>query len=101
MNSQNLAEGVGFEPTRRFYAPYSLSRRAPSASRSSLREGVSVGAVTRPIAVIAVTASAAGAWGELGRAGFDALETKPVSIAGLLRKIRTALGGRQPAAPPA
>jgi CheY-like chemotaxis protein len=50
--------------------------------------------VTRAIAVIAVTASAAGAWGELDRAGFDALETKPVSIAGLLRKIRTALDGR-------
>jgi CheY-like chemotaxis protein len=52
--------------------------------------------VTRPIAVIAVTASAAGAWGELTRAGFDALETKPVSIAGLLRKIRAALDGRTP-----
>ena len=34
-----LAEGEGFEPSRRLNAPYSLSRRAPSATRSALRSG--------------------------------------------------------------
>src|SRR5215475_4897129 len=33
-----LAEGVGFEPTIRFPV-YTLSKRAPSATRPSLREG--------------------------------------------------------------
>ena len=32
-----LAEGEGFEPSRGFITPYSLSRRAPSATRSALR----------------------------------------------------------------
>src|SRR4029079_8473887 len=30
-------EGEGFEPSRGLVAPYSLSRRAPSATRSALR----------------------------------------------------------------
>jgi CheY-like chemotaxis protein len=50
--------------------------------------------VTRAIAVIAVTASAAGPQSEVMRAGFDDFEGKPVSIVGLLRKIRTALNVR-------
>ena len=54
--------------------------------------------VTRPIAVIAVTASVIGAQSEVMKAGFDELEGKPVSIVGLLRKIRTALDGRAPPA---
>ena len=33
-----LAEREGFEPSMRLYTPYSLSRGAPSATRSSLRE---------------------------------------------------------------
>src|SRR5262245_3260154 len=33
-----LAEGEGFEPSRGLVAPYSLSRRAPSATRSALRD---------------------------------------------------------------
>src|SRR5689334_10496857 len=33
----SLAEGEGFEPSRGLVAPYSLSRRAPSATRSALR----------------------------------------------------------------
>src|SRR2546423_501797 len=32
-----LAEGEGFEPSRGLITPYSLSRRAPSATRSALR----------------------------------------------------------------
>ena len=35
---RELAEGEGFEPSRSLNGPYSLSRRAPSASRSSLRD---------------------------------------------------------------
>ena len=35
-SARELAEGEGFEPSRRFNTPYSLSRRAPSATRSSL-----------------------------------------------------------------
>ena len=38
-SSRELAEGEGFEPSRSFNSPYSLSRRAPSATRSSLRAG--------------------------------------------------------------
>ena len=53
--------------------------------------------VTRPIAVIAVTASVVG-HSEVMKAGFDELESKPVSIVGLLRKIRAALDGRAPSA---
>src|SRR5207248_3003528 len=34
----SLAEGEGFEPSRGLVAPYSLSRRAPSATRSALRD---------------------------------------------------------------
>jgi two-component system cell cycle response regulator DivK len=52
--------------------------------------------VTRAIAVIAVTASVAGPQSEVMRAGFDEFEGKPVSIVGLLRKIRTALDVRAP-----
>jgi two-component system, cell cycle response regulator DivK len=52
---------------------------------------------TRSIPVIAVTASVMGAQqNDVLRAGFDALESKPVSIVGLLRKMR-ALLDRQPA----
>src|SRR5271165_4616035 len=40
-----LAEGVGFEPTIRFPV-YTLSKRAPSATRPPLREGVP--AISRP-----------------------------------------------------
>ena len=36
----SLAEGEGFEPSRELMTPYSLSRRAPSATRSALRAGV-------------------------------------------------------------
>src|SRR6476469_9690744 len=32
-----MAEGEGFEPSRELMTPYSLSRRAPSATRSALR----------------------------------------------------------------
>ena len=32
-----LAERVGFEPTRELFTPYTLSRRAPSATRSPLQ----------------------------------------------------------------
>src|SRR3978361_716795 len=38
-----VAEGEGFEPSRRLNTPYSLSRRALSAAQSSLREGPSIG----------------------------------------------------------
>jgi CheY-like chemotaxis protein len=55
--------------------------------------------VTRPIAVIAVTASVVGAQSEVMKAGFDELETKPVSIVKLLRKVRAALDGRASSAP--
>src|SRR5205085_8004127 len=34
-----VAEGEGVDPSRRFITPYSLSRRAPSATRSALRGG--------------------------------------------------------------
>jgi two-component system cell cycle response regulator DivK len=50
------------------------------------------------VAVIAVTASVSGPRSELMKAGFDGLETKPVSIVGLLRKIRAALDHRPSAA---
>jgi two-component system cell cycle response regulator DivK len=57
--------------------------------------------VTRSIAVIAVTASVVGTQSEVARAGFDGLETKPVSIIGLLRKIRAAIDrGASPALSP-
>ncbi len=47
---------------------------------------------TRAIPVIAVTASVMSAQqNELTRAGFDALESKPISVSGLLRKIRAKL----------
>ncbi len=47
---------------------------------------------TRAIPVIAVTASVMGAQqNDVLRAGFDALESKPVSIVGLLRKMRALL----------
>ncbi len=49
-------------------------------------------AMTRSIPVIAVTASVMGAQqNEVLQAGFDALESKPVSIVGLLRKMRALL----------
>ena len=38
-----MAEGVGFEPTIRLPV-YTLSKRAPSATRPSLRRGPSAGA---------------------------------------------------------
>jgi CheY-like chemotaxis protein len=48
--------------------------------------------VTRAIPVIAVTASVMGAQqNDVLRAGFDGLESKPVSIVGLLRKMRALL----------
>src|SRR4249919_3408265 len=40
-----LAEGVGFEPTIRFPV-YTLSKRAPSATRPSLRERCGAGNIT-------------------------------------------------------
>ena len=43
---QRLAEGEGFEPSRELVTPYSLSRRAPSATRSALRSGPSIEVVT-------------------------------------------------------
>jgi CheY-like chemotaxis protein len=47
---------------------------------------------TRSIPVIAVTASVMSAQqNEVLRAGFDALESKPVSITGLVRKMRALL----------
>jgi two-component system cell cycle response regulator DivK len=47
---------------------------------------------TRSIPVIAVTASVMGAQqNDVLQAGFDALESKPVSIVGLLRKMRALL----------
>jgi two-component system, cell cycle response regulator DivK len=47
---------------------------------------------TRAIPVIAVTASVMGAQqNDVLRAGFDGLESKPVSIVGLLRKMRALL----------
>ena len=47
---------------------------------------------TRDIPVIAVTASVMSAQqNEVLRAGFDALESKPVSIVGLVRKMRALL----------
>lgn len=42
-----VAEGEGFEPSRRLHTPYSLSRRALSAAQSSLRERQSIPASTR------------------------------------------------------
>lgn len=56
--------------------------------------------VTRHIAVIAVTASVVGSQSEVMKAGFDGLEAKPVSIVGLLRKVRAALDGRARCAVP-
>lgn len=51
---------------------------------------------TRAIPVIAVTASVMSAQqNELTRAGFDALESKPISVSGLLRKIRAKLDAPQ------
>src|SRR3954469_8258772 len=38
-----MAEGEGFEPSRRLKTPYSLSRRALSAAQSSLRDPLSIG----------------------------------------------------------
>jgi len=50
---------------------------------------------TRSIPVIAVTASVMGAQqNDVLQAGFDALESKPVSIVGLLRKMRALLDSR-------
>jgi two-component system, cell cycle response regulator DivK len=50
---------------------------------------------TQAIPVIAVTASVMSAQqNEVLRAGFDALESKPVSIAGLVRKMRALLDRR-------
>ena len=47
---------------------------------------------TRAIPVIAVTASVMGAQqNDVLQAGFDALESKPVSVVGLLRKMRALL----------
>ena len=43
-----LAEGEGFEPSRGLVTPYSLSRRAPSATRSSLRVHQLTGGLPRP-----------------------------------------------------
>ena len=57
----------------------------------SLRENPA----TSAIPVIAVTASVMSAQqNDLLRAGFDALEPKPISIAGLLRKMRALLEAR-------
>jgi two-component system, cell cycle response regulator DivK len=50
---------------------------------------------TKAIPVIAVTASVMGAQqNDVLRAGFDALESKPVSIGGLVRKMRALLDRR-------
>ena len=55
---------------------------------------------TRSIPVIAVTASVMNKQqAEMVDAGFDAVERKPISLAGLLRKIRELLD-RSPADPP-
>ena len=43
--AEGLAEGVGFEPTIRFPV-YTLSKRAPSATRPSLRERCGAGNIT-------------------------------------------------------
>jgi CheY-like chemotaxis protein len=52
---------------------------------------------TRGIPVIAVTASVMSAQqNEVLRAGFDALESKPVSIGGLVRKMRVLLDRSSP-----
>ena len=50
---------------------------------------------TRSIPVIAVTASVMSAQqNDVLQAGFDAMESKPVSVVGLLRKMRTLLDRR-------
>ena len=55
---------------------------------------------TRHIPVIAVTASVMGAQqNEVLQAGFDALESKPVSIVGLLRKMRALLDRKSASLP--
>ena len=46
-----LAEGVGFEPTRRFPA-HTLSKRAPSATRPPLREALNPARKRRTIAAV-------------------------------------------------
>src|SRR5215469_14765804 len=46
---EGLAEGVGFEPTIRFPV-YTLSKRAPSATRPSLRERAQ--AISRPASIL-------------------------------------------------
>ena len=57
-------------------------------------------AITRAIPVIAVTASVMGAQqNEVLQAGFDALESKPVSIVGLLRKMRALLDRKSASLP--
>jgi CheY-like chemotaxis protein len=57
-------------------------------------------AMTRAIPVIAVTASVMGAQqNEVLQAGFDALESKPVSIVGLLRKMRALLDRKSASLP--
>ena len=57
-------------------------------------------ATTRAIPVIAVTASVMGAQqNEVLQAGFDALESKPVSIVGLLRKMRALLDRKSASLP--
>ena len=44
-----VAEGEGFEPSRRLNTPYSLSRRALSATQSSLRDGPSIPGANRDL----------------------------------------------------
>lgn len=55
---------------------------------------------TRAIPVIAVTASVMGAQqNDVLQAGFDALESKPVSVVGLLRKMRVLLDRKAASVP--
>ena len=55
---------------------------------------------TRAIPVIAVTASVMGAQqNDVLQAGFDALEAKPVSVVGLLRKMRVLLDRKAASVP--
>jgi hypothetical protein len=39
---RGMAEGAGFEPARRFFTVYTLSRRAPSTARPPLHRGATI-----------------------------------------------------------
>jgi two-component system cell cycle response regulator DivK len=74
-----------------------LDIQLPGISGFEVLRSLRADPATRAIPVIAVTASVMSAQqNELLQAGFDALESKPISIAGLVRKIRSLLD-RQPA----